>query len=219
MTKQTENPDTLEKTFGDLPPSTICVFCGARPGNDPKHLNLAEKLGQDIAARGHSLVYGGGGLGLMGMVAKSAFDAGAHVTGIIPHFLKEAEKMLECVDHIYVNNMHERKIAMFEKADAFIVLPGGIGTLEEAIEVLSWLRLNLHLKPVIFLSDNGYWDSLIETLSHVVDEGFAGESMRDDILSANSIYEAFEIMAREILSPRDREPLMINNGDAIIACA
>jgi uncharacterized protein (TIGR00730 family) len=203
----------------ELQAKSICVFCGARPGKAPQHLALAEKLGKEIAAQGHSLVYGGGGLGLMGTVAKSAFDAGAQVTGIIPHFLKEAEKMLECVDHIYVDNMHERKIEMFEKSDAFIVLPGGIGTLEEAIEVLSWLRLNLHLKPVIFLSDNGYWDSLIDTLTHVVDEGFAGESMRDDILSAHSVEEAFEIMTQEILSPRDREPLMMKEGDHIVACA
>jgi len=202
-----------------LEAASICVFCGARPGNDTKHLALAEKLGEEIATRGHSLVYGGGGLGLMGTVAKSAFDAGAQVTGIIPHFLKEAEKMLECVDHIYVDNMHERKIEMFEKSDAFIVLPGGIGTLEEAIEVLSWLRLNLHLKPVIFLSDAGYWDSLIDTLNHVVDEGFAGESMRDDILSAHSVEEAFDIMTKEILTPREREPLMMKEGDHIVACA
>jgi len=203
MTKQTENKSETDI----LSPRTICVFCGARAGASPEYVKLAEKLGQDIAKNGHKLVYGGGGLGLMGAVARAAHNNGAHVLGIIPHFLKAAEKLLANIEHQYVETMHERKIAMFEEADAFIVLPGGIGTLEEAIEVLSWLRLNLHTKPVIFLSDTGYWDSLLSTLHHVVDEDFASVSMRDDILSANSVKEAFNIMEQEITNPRPREPL------------
>jgi len=211
MTKQTE----IEQSTDILPPSAICVFCGAREGNSPDYVKLAQKLGQDIAKRGHSLVYGGGGLGLMGAVARVAHENGAQVTGIIPHFLKDAEKLLADIDHVHVETMHERKIAMFEQADAFVVLPGGIGTLEEAIEVLSWLRLNLHLKPVVFLSDTGYWDSLLATLHHVVDEDFASTSMRDDILSAQSVEEAFEIMTQEILNPREREPLGLASADHI----
>ncbi len=214
MTNQT--PKSNSPTA--LKPSTICVFCGARNGNAPHYIALATALGAEIAKRGHALVYGGGGLGLMGAVARSAHENGASVTGIIPHFLKEAEKMLDCVEHEYVESMHERKIAMFERADAFVVLPGGIGTLEEGIEVLSWLRLNLHLKPVIFLSDTGYWDALLATLHHVVDSDFASESMRDDILSATSIDQVFDIMAQEILNPREREPLGLSGDEDIEDC-
>lgn len=209
MTKPTE----ITEIPTELKALSLCVFCGARTGHNPKHMELAVALGAAIAENGHSLVYGGGGLGLMGAVAKSAFDSGAQVTGIIPHFLKEAEKMLECVDHIYVENMHERKMAMFEKADAFIVLPGGIGTLEEAVEVLSWLRLNLHTKPIIFLSDAGYWEALLATFHHVVDNGFASEETREDLFSAKSVDEALQIITHEISHPREREPLQLDNGE------
>lgn len=209
MTKQIEIP--VKPTA--LNPLSLCVFCGARTGHNPKHMALATELGDVIGTKGHHLVYGGGGLGLMGAVANAAFQAGGKVTGIIPHFLKEAEKMLQCVDHIYVETMHERKLAMFEKADAFIVLPGGIGTLEEAVEVLSWLRLNLHTKPVIFLSDDGYWEKMLATFHHVVDEGFASEETRDDLLSAHSVQQALEIIIHEIMNPREREPLQMDNGN------
>jgi len=209
MTKPTE--------IADIPTAvqalSLCVFCGARTGHNPKHMELAVELGAAIAEKGHNLVYGGGGLGLMGAVARSAFDSGAQVTGIIPHFLKEAEKMLECVDHIYVENMHERKMAMFEKADAFIVLPGGIGTLEEAVEVLSWMRLNLHTKPVVFLSDEGYWETLLATFHHVIDKGFASEEMREDLLSTAAVEDVFKIITHEIMHPREREPLQLDNGE------
>lgn len=210
MIKQSEIPADL------ITPTalSLCVFCGARPGHNPKHMALAVELGEAIGKGGHHLVYGGGGLGLMGAVANAAFQAGGKVTGIIPHFLKEAEKMLQCVDHIYVETMHERKLAMFEKADAFIVLPGGIGTLEEAVEVLSWLRLNLHTKPVLFLSDDGYWEKMLATFHHVVDEGFASEETRDDLLSAQSVEQTFDIIFHEIMNPREREPLQMDNGDS-----
>ena len=211
MTNKTEKSDSAEKT-GAL---TLCVFCGASPGNDPKHMVLARNLGTEIALRGHKLVYGGGGLGLMGAVARAAHQGGAPVTGVMPNFLKEAEKTVSGVEHEFVETMHERKISMFEQADAFIVLPGGIGTLEEAVEILSWLRLNLHVKPVIFLSDTGYWETLLATFHHVVDSGFASESTRDDLLSASSIEEAFTIAEREITEPRYREPLKLSKTEEL----
>jgi uncharacterized protein (TIGR00730 family) len=207
------NPTEIADKSTGITSLSLCVFCGARTGHNPKHMELAVKLGAAIAEKGHSLVYGGGGLGLMGAVAKSAFDSGAQVTGIIPHFLKEAERMLECVDHIYVETMHERKLAMYDKADAFIVLPGGIGTLEEAVEVLSWLRLNLHTKPVVFLSDAGYWEALLATFHHVVDNGFASEETREDLLSATSVDQTLDIITHEITHPREREPLQLDKGD------
>jgi uncharacterized protein (TIGR00730 family) len=223
MTKKTENGTENGKNPGsvakptqsqadkDLKTLTLCVFCGAREGNHPRYMDLARGLGEEIAKQGHSLVYGGGGLGLMGAVARTAHAAGAHVTGIIPHFLREAEKTLECVEHQYVETMHERKIAMFEQADGFIVLPGGIGTLEEAIEVFSWLRLNLHEKPLVYLSDNGYWDALLGTFNHVIDEGFASEQTRQDLHSATTAKEAIHIVQREIDNPREREAIHFDN--------
>ena len=147
----------------------------------------------------------------MGAVARSAHKGGAHVTGVMPNFLREAEKTVAGIEHEFVETMHERKISMFDRADAFIVLPGGIGTLEEAVEILSWLRLNLHVKPVIFLSDTGYWETLLATFHHVVDSGFAAKSTRDDLLSASSVEEAFAIAQSEIAQPRKREPLKLKD--------
>lgn len=211
MTNKTEKTDSAEK-LGAL---TFCVFCGASSGKDPRHMELATELGSQIAQRGHKLVYGGGGLGLMGAVARAAKKGGAHVTGVMPNFLKDAEKTVSGVEHEFVETMHERKISMFERADAFIVLPGGIGTLEEAVEILSWLRLNLHVKPVIFLSDAGYWETLLATFHHVVDSGFASETTRDDLLSAQSVEAAFTLAEREIAQPRLREPLKLDNKEEL----
>lgn len=211
MTNKTEKSESAQKTGA----MTLCVFCGASPGKDPKHMALAKSLGAEIARGGHKLVYGGGGLGLMGAVARSAHQGGAHVTGVMPNFLKEAEKTVAGIEHEFVETMHERKISMFDRADAFIVLPGGIGTLEEAVEILSWLRLNLHVKPVIFLSDTGYWETLLATFHHVVDAGFASESTRDDLLSATSVKESFEIAKREIAQPRPREPLKLDDKEEL----
>ncbi|RKQ70730.1 hypothetical protein DES40_0029 [Litorimonas taeanensis] len=211
MTKQTENALNAVNSQDEKTSLTLCVFCGAREGYAQNHMALAQHLGREIAHQGHKLVYGGGGLGLMGAVARSAHEHGAPVTGIIPHFLKEAEKTLECVSHKYVETMHERKLAMFEQADAFIVLPGGIGTMEEAVEVFSWLRLNLHEKPLVYLSDTGYWDSLLAAFNHVIDEGFASEETRTDLHSAATVEEALNLVVYEIENPRTRQPIHFDN--------
>jgi len=170
----------------------ICVFCGSSPGVDPAHLKLATQLGSEIAKRGHSLIYGGGGLGLMGATARAARDGGAPVTGIIPHFLNAIERTIPGIEHEFVDDMHSRKIRMFDLADAFVVLPGGMGTLEEVIEVMSWQRLNLHDKPIVFLSDTKYWDKLITVFGDIISEGFAPESLHNDIESDASIEAVFE---------------------------
>jgi len=150
--------------------TSICVFCGASPGRDPKHMALATATGTAIAERNFRLVYGGGGLGLMGATARAANKAGGKVLGIMPDFLAEVEQTLTEVEHIIVPDMHARKIMMYEESDGFIVLPGGIGTLEETIEVLSWMRLNLHMKPLVFLDDTGYWSPILDGLNHIIDE-------------------------------------------------
>lgn len=166
---------------------------------------LASALGTEIAARGHRLVYGGGGLGLMGAVARGAHEAGGDVLGIIPDFLKEAEKTLTIVEHIFVPDMHARKIRMYTEADAFIVLPGGVGTLEEAVEVLSWSRMNLHAKPVIFLSDTGFWDKMIGVFDAVIAEGFAPESFSQDAKSTHDIADCFDLIDQGLAQPLDHE--------------
>lgn len=185
----------------------ICVFCGSSPGVDPAHMKLATDLGQQIASRGHSLIYGGGGLGLMGATARAARDGGAKVIGIIPHFLNEIERTIPDIEHEFVDDMHARKIRMFDLADAFIVLPGGVGTLEEVIEVMSWQRLNLHDKPIVFLSDTGFWNKLIDVLSDIIKAGFAPESLHNDIESDPDIDTAFGTIRRRLKERRKAQPL------------
>ncbi len=172
---------------------------------------LATETGTHIAKSGLRLVYGGGGLGLMGAVARASRDHGAPVLGIIPELLREVEATLDGIEHIFVQDMHERKIRMYTESDGFIILPGGIGTLEEAVEVLSWQRLNLHDKPIVFLSDTGYWDLLIEEFQRIMDEGFASRDMAHDILTATSVPEAFAKLQDRIDNPIARKPLSLRD--------
>ena len=191
--------------------TSICVFCGASPGRDPKHMALAKTVRKALAEGSHRLVYGGGGLGLMGAVARSAHKEGGKVLGIMPEFLAEIEKTLTEIEHILVRDMHARTIMMYDESEAFIVLPGGIGTLEETIEILSWMRLNLHKKPLVFLDDTGYWEPIIRGLHHTIEEGFAPESFAKDIHSASTAREALVLIADKIANPNKREPLNIHN--------
>lgn len=188
---------------------SVAVFCGSSPGRAPEHMALATRLGDAIAARGLRLVYGGGGLGLMGAVARAAHTGGAPVLGIIPQLLCEVEALFPDIEHDIVPDMHTRKIRMYNESDAFIILPGGIGTLEEAIEVLSWQRLNLHEKPILFLSDAGFWDGLLAEFTHLIDAGFAGQAMAADILSADSVDAAFATLIDRLNNPIVRKPLML----------
>ena len=185
----------------------ICVFCGSSPGVDPAHVMLAKQLGSEIASRGHGLVYGGGGLGLMGATARAARDGGATVIGIIPHFLNAIERTIPGIEHEFVDDMHARKIRMFDLADAFVVLPGGVGTLEEVIEVMSWQRLNLHDKPIVFLSDTGFWDKQIEVLDDIIKAGFAPETLHDDIESDDSVEAVFATIQTRLEQGRKAQPL------------
>jgi uncharacterized protein (TIGR00730 family) len=148
---------------------SVCVFCGSSDAADPAFLEAAADLGRGLARAGLRLVYGGGGVGLMGACARAAHEAGGRVLGIIPHFLVGREQALESVEHVVVDDMHQRKMMMFERSDAFVVLPGGVGTLEEAVELLSWRRLDLHAKPVVFYSPSGFWRPLFDLFQHTVD--------------------------------------------------
>jgi uncharacterized protein (TIGR00730 family) len=150
---------------------SVCVFCASSDGGDPAFLQGAAELGADLAHNGVRLVYGGGGVGLMGACARAAHEAGGKVLGVMPTFLQSREMAYDAVETVFVASMHERKAIMFEQSDAFAVLPGGVGTLEEVVELLSWRRLELHAKPVVFLNPGDYWTPLFELFAHTVEHG------------------------------------------------
>lgn len=181
---------------------SLCVYCGSRSGNDPIFEQTAIQLGQTAAAKGVRIVYGGGKLGLMGATAGAARDAGGDVFGVIPDFLVELEGILDGVDHKVVSTMHERKMLMFEESDAIVTLPGGIGTLEEVIEVTSWARLALHKKPIIVLNVDGFWSPLEELFGHIVKTGFAAQELLDDFIFVKSVDEVFEAAQSRLLRAR-----------------
>ncbi len=155
---------------------SVCVYCGSSPGNDELYMKAGHVLGRAIAKAGLELIYGGGGKGIMGAVADGALRAGGKVTGIIPRFLmnKEAtQAALQRLDELVVTeNMHERKHIMFEKSDSFVALPGGIGTVEEIIEIMTWAQLGHHRKPMVFGNIGGFWNPMLALLDHMRAEGF-----------------------------------------------
>lgn len=159
-----------------MPERSICIYCGSSKGTDPAFAAAAEELGQWLADQDVGLVYGGGRIGLMGICARAVLAAGGHVTGIIPDFLQVKEIAFDEVSELHVvNSMHERKHMMFERSDAFIALPGGIGTLEETIEMITWAQLGRHTHPIILLNISGFWDPLISLLDHMKETGFLSE--------------------------------------------
>lgn len=167
---------------------SICVYCGAAPGADAIYMESAIALGRTLADAGIRLVYGGGGVGLMGAAARACAEAGGRVTGIIPDFLIGKEQAFEHAHELIVTkDMHERKRLMFERADAFVALPGGIGTLEELIEQLTWVQLNRHSKPVMALNIAGFWDPLLTLLDHMQSTGFVNIARPVKLLVAHHV--------------------------------
>ncbi|MEP3275218.1 MAG: TIGR00730 family Rossman fold protein [Stappiaceae bacterium] len=167
---------------------SVCVYCGSGPGNDPVYAATAEALGREIASHNIRLIYGGGSVGLMGTIARSVLDAGGNVTGIIPEFLEEREVMLRRVtDLIVTKDMHERKKLMFDKADAFVALPGGIGTLEEVVEMMTWAQLGQHKKPILLANIDRFWEPLQQLLNHMREEAFIREGMELSYLVENDV--------------------------------
>jgi uncharacterized protein (TIGR00730 family) len=155
------------------PNRNVCVFTGSRRGTRPEYAQAAKELGKELIARGYGLVYGGGNVGLMSVVADTVLELGGHVTGVIPNSLVSKEVAhLGLSDLRVVNSMHERKALMAELADGFIAMPGGIGTMEEFFEVLSWAQLGIHAKPCGLFNVTGYYDPLIQFLDHAVSEDF-----------------------------------------------
>jgi uncharacterized protein (TIGR00730 family) len=159
---------------------SVCVYCGSSPGRDDVYLKAGRALGRGIAESGLRLIYGGGTKGIMGAVSDGAISAGGKVTGIIPRFLlnKEAtETALDRLDDLIITeNMHERKHTMFEKSDAFVALPGGIGTLEEIVEIMTWAQLGRHRKPIVFANVRRFWDPMLALVDHMKAEGFVHTS-------------------------------------------
>ncbi|WP_297514237.1 TIGR00730 family Rossman fold protein [uncultured Caulobacter sp.] len=157
----------------------VCVYCGSSDDAEPSYIADAYRIGESFARAGLKLIYGGGGVGLMGATARGAHSAGGAVLGIIPTFLRGREQPFDDVETVVVDNMHERKMMMFERADAFVVLPGGIGTLEEIVELLSWRRLDLHQKPIVFHNPAGFWDPFFALIRHTIDARLTPPSLAD----------------------------------------
>ncbi len=168
----------------------VCVYCGSGVGANPAFVEAARRFGRILAENGVGLVYGGGSLGLMGAVSKSMLEHGGRVTGIIPDFLTEREKpKAQGQELIVTRDMHERKRTMFERADAFVALPGGIGTLEELVEQMTWAQLGRHRKPVLIANIEKFWDPLCTLLEHMTDLGFIRQTFPVNLIVANSVDE------------------------------
>ena len=167
---------------------TVCVYCGSGPGTNPRFVEAAIALGKSFAENDVRLVYGGGSLGLMGAVASSVLDHGGIVTGIIPDFLTLRENALKRVQEMIVTpDMHERKRLMFEHSDAFVALPGGIGTLEELVEQLTWQQLGRHSKPILIANIANFWEPLLGLLTHMRSTQFIRPTLAIEILKAERV--------------------------------
>jgi uncharacterized protein (TIGR00730 family) len=155
---------------------SVCVYCGSSPGRDRAYIEAGHTLGRSLARSGLRLVYGGGTKGIMGAVADGTLKAGGKVTGIIPRFLMNKEATEAALgklnDLVITENMHERKHRMFEESDAFVALPGGIGTVEEIVEIMTWAQLGHHRKPIVFANIKGFWEPMLSLIEHMTAEGF-----------------------------------------------
>ncbi len=189
--------DTARATPSSL--RSICVYCGSSNQVDAAYLRLARELGRTLAQREVRLVYGGGGVGLMGACARAAHSEGGAVLGVMPRFLLHKERVFEEVEHRIVEDMHTRKQMMFAESDAFIVLPGGIGTLEEAVEMLSWARLGLHAKPMAFLDEDGFWSPFFELMDHIIGGRFTPEEFRASLVHVQTPEAAIAALRERIV--------------------
>jgi hypothetical protein len=191
----------------------VCVYCGSSAGTDPAYLAAATRLGELLADAGIGLVYGGGSAGLMGALAKAMQARGGEITGVIPEFLTEKENTFRGATEIVVTRgMHDRKQIMFERSDAFVALPGGIGTLEELVEQLTWAQLNRHMKPILIADIGGFWRPLLALIAHMRIEGFIREGFETRYLVAERIEDVLP-MLRAAAERRmaEREPQAVGS--------
>jgi uncharacterized protein (TIGR00730 family) len=187
----------------------ICVYCGSEAGTDPSFLKAATEFGAVLAAHDIGLVYGGGSVGLMGEVAASTIAKGGHVIGVIPEFLAGRERLNDSVHELIVTrDMHERKRVMFERADAFVAMPGGIGTLEELVEQLTWAQLGRHKKPILLLNTRGFWNPLIELFNHMTTLGFIHSAQLFRYLVADEVKDVLPMVTKAAASILEDEKLM-----------
>jgi len=188
--------------------TSLCVYCGSAFGNNPRHRDVARRLGQLMAARHVTLVYGGGRVGLMGLMADACLQAGGRVIGIIPEFLRSREVGHGAVSElVVVDSMHERKQAMFDRSDGFVILPGGLGTLDEAFEMITWKQLRLHDKPIALIDVAGYWRPFTALFDHVIAENFAKPEMRDllsVVADVDDLLPALERAGRPLVGPETK---------------
>jgi uncharacterized protein (TIGR00730 family) len=183
---------------------SICVYCGASRGASETFTNIAKELGRELAERHIRLVYGGGGIGLMGAVADATLAAGGEVLGIIPQHLERAELGHRGLTELkVVDTMHTRKRMMFDQSDAFVILPGGMGTLEETFEIVTWRQLGMHDKPIILINHEGYWDPLLDLIDHIIDNGFARPAARQLFSVVAGVGRLFDFLEAQ---PPTREP-------------
>ncbi|ABD87647.1 conserved hypothetical protein 730 [Rhodopseudomonas palustris BisB18] len=194
--------------MGDI--KTVCVYCGSGAGSNPRFIEAAIAFGRQLALNNVGLVYGGGSIGLMGAVAKAALDHGGTVTGIIPSFLTKKEHMLERVQELIVtDDMHERKRLMFERSDAFVALPGGIGTLEELVEQLTWQQLGRHKKPILIANIDGFWEPLLALLDHMRDTAFIRKNLSVELLQADAVERILPMLhAAAAATPAEAEAVV-----------
>jgi uncharacterized protein (TIGR00730 family) len=187
---------------------SICVYCASGPGKNPAFIQAAIAFGKVLAENGMRLIYGGGSVGLMGALAESVLDHGGTVTGVIPDFLVNREHMLLRVqERIITRDMHERKRLMFDHADAFVALPGGVGTLEELVEQLTWAQLGRHKKPILILNSEGFWDPLCALLEHMKKLDFIRAGFSIDLLVADRVEQILPklIAAARSVSETEKE--------------
>ena len=176
----------------------ICVYCGSGPGTDPAFVEAARGFGKILAENKVGLVYGGGSVGLMGELAKSVLDHGGEVIGIIPDFLTKREGKLNRGELIVTRNLHERKQKMFELADAFVALPGGVGTLEELVEQMTWAQLGRHEKPILMVNIKQFWDPLRELLSHMERLGFIRSGLEVNYKVADRVEDILPMLTAAV---------------------
>jgi uncharacterized protein (TIGR00730 family) len=189
---------------------SVCVYCGSSPGRDPAFAQAARDLGRLLAENHLRLVFGGGNVGLMGIVAQAVLDHGGQVTGIIPDFLLQRDgRILPEQETVVVPDMHTRKRLMFEQADAFVALPGGVGTLEELVEQLTWVQLGRHGKPVLMLNTAQFWKPLLVLLAHMRESAFIRAETEVRYLVAERPEEVIEMLVRGAREPAPAAPAIV----------
>jgi len=189
--------------------TAVCVYCGSSPGTEPAFAEAAAKFGKILAENGVRLVYGGGSIGLMGAIAEAVLAHGGKATGIIPEFLTTRERPRRLSQELIVTrDMHERKRAMFDRADAFVALPGGIGTLEELVEQLTWAQLGRHRKPILVANIEGYWDPLLALVAHMREQAFLPSSLTVDFQVAERVEDILPILRQAARGVAEAEKAM-----------